>query len=690
MSNQIDEGADYGSLNTLEYVLRGRDLKGTLRWLSRATPWWIVSVAFHLAAALVLVRVISMAGIAERADDIIIVSCPYDQPQPIDLKEIMPIFQPTSSAQYDPVITSPVLVHDTSVEVAEPGVEEVEPPLDPGPPVEDPGADPFALDPLCSQECGPPPCISPGSLFTSRHSNVGAVVDHLVPRMIGPRRRGSGDVLLIWLIDASVSMRDDQRAVRDQLWRMDRQFRQEKGSGELKQSVVYFSDRAHLWLAPTTDVEQVMEAIRHLEVSSPGTKENTMGALLHVTKTFRNQPTLPKRKVVVLLDDDSPDDSELTELALRELKRARMTLFVINRECPFQSQQLLESYEWQDEDGITFSGRGLVRRGPESARPEVTNIGFGSFSSSHWGGGLSAGGRVLSGFGIYDISRLAAYTGGTYYVLTPTDESLYDWDLMDSYRPELVSRAEYDKRTARNPYKRVLQLVTAHWNRGLPHLGRRDLPGAKRALERARDKLDEADRLILRMEREALMPDDRLAQLKENCRWPANADLVWASLILARHRLRQYSYALEAFLKKTPSLPDGHVVSVAGHGKVVGTLAEKRDREAVIRALRYVANRHPRTPWGYVASMIFEPQSNRCLYGFTFSHHKYFHPYWAVFVLRNGKKYTGYVTAEDRERGTITLTVPRHGTATRSRSFFRDIRRILPPPGAKHNGIERI
>ena len=45
------DSAYYEEPFTLEYVLRGRSTQSRISSSIRATPWWMVSIALHLAAA---------------------------------------------------------------------------------------------------------------------------------------------------------------------------------------------------------------------------------------------------------------------------------------------------------------------------------------------------------------------------------------------------------------------------------------------------------------------------------------------------------------------------------------------------------------------------------------------------------------------------------------------------------------
>lgn len=695
---------DYESegVSTLAYILRGQDLVSVAKQYVRATPWWVISVALHFAAALVLVRVMSMNRPVRQPEDLYLeAQIKRDDPEPLDLKKIERVFEEMKKIETERVINAPTLVQRPEVEMTEtPDIDEDLTPNMDTEFVEDAdfvGIDTGGSDDDIGAVGGEDDDIlgAADGFNVRKASNYDSIMSDLSTKLTRVINRGGqkgGNVLLVWIMDASVSMKDDQQAIKERLWEMDKKFRAQKGAGDLKQAVVYYSDRPQLWLQPTSDVEQVMEAIANIEISAPGTVENTMRAVIYSAQTF-NKASVKARRVGILVDDDSADDSPRTEEALAELKKARMTLFVINRECPFQSTSMLESFEWVDEDGDVFKGAGTVHRGPETARPEITSIAFGSFHWSAWGGGTSAGGRILSGFGIYDVSRLAYYTRGAYYILDPKPHDLYDWDLMESYRPELVSRAEYEKRTARNPYKRTIEMVTKQWNHGF-NFGQWDsIPRARDNVGHMNAKLAEVEKYIRIMATEGRMSDSQLTSLKENRRWPGNADVIWCQLVLAKHRLRQYQYALEDFLKVTRAIPKEHN-RIGAHWAqgVKQTPQEERDREAVIQAMRYVANRHPRTPWGYVASS-FDPASTQYLFGYKFYTYYYFQAYWAKLITHQGKVYIAHVTGEDEQKKTITFTVPKKGTKTTPRNFFKTVTPLPPaqqPRGVNYNPHPRI
>jgi len=702
---QATGGYETQGNTTLEFVLRGNDLKTAIINNLKTTPWWVISVVLHVVAVMILARAIDMST-PRRADDLVLMAeIKNDDFKPLDLKKIEQVFEQIEVEQ-ERVLEAPTLMKVPQVEMTEPteftNEIDVSPSLSD---VSDIEAGDFTdiegdfdegdLGDFDEGGGGLDVLGVDGGFNARGKSNYGDVISDLGSRMmkIGKKKKYRGDVLLIWLMDASVSMKDDQEEIKNQLWTMDKKFREQEGAGKLMQAVVYFSDRPQLWLSATPDIDQVMEAIENIEPSPPGTKENVMAAVEFVAKHKQfNRPGLRARKVVVLVDDDSGDDSKDVEDALRALKQAKMSLFAINRECPFQSTTLYESYEWVDDDGEKFSGRGYVIRGPETARPEITHIPWGNFEYHNYrGGGVSMGGKIMSGFGIYDISRLAYYTGGAYYILGESQD-VYDWELMERYRPELVSRTDYDARTARNPFKRVIEEVSKEWRE--TQCGGWFRPDQLNTMiSRAKKKQQQLEGLVNRIQKEAFMSDSKLSALKAHRRWPANADIVWVQLNLARHRLRQYTYGIEEFKRslKKP-IPDDHRIWAHGTQKVKETPASIKDKEKVIVAMRYAASRHPRTPWGFIASS-FDVDSNKHLFGYKFIHRYWFHSYWAILELKSGKKYEAIITGENKERKTINFTVPKKGSKRDvPRSMFKSITRIQhsSSPGPRHTGPQRI
>lgn len=156
------------------------------------------------------------------------------------------------------------------------------------------------------------------------------------------------------------------------------------------------------------------------------------------------------------------------------------------------------------------------------------------------------------------------------------------------------------------------------------------------------------------------MSHKALAKLKKMRRWPANADLTWVSLILAKHRIRQYLYAIQEFKSRNKSIPKDHHIFLVHGQEPRGPMAEK-DKEDVVEAMRFLANRHPRTPWGLAVSQ-FNPDSRTYIYGIKLVHRYWFQPYWALIDAHNGRlRGPVRVYGFDKKKRIYAIEVPYKG-----------------------------
>jgi hypothetical protein len=664
-------------LGFLGFMMRGRSVQSIILDRIQATPCWIVSLSLHVAALLVLASF--TVGIGDkRIDDVILdVSINRDTPKVIDLAKIRQVFSPSSVTLQDSQVPlapplNPAEVEETPVEL---DIEldydmsyEIIPDEDFITVEGDIGEELAAAIGSQAMGFGGSKLGNGGADFNGRGLNgYASIVQNLGKRMHAASKKFHSRVVMIWLVDRSVSMKDDQAAIREQLWEMDQRFREE-GTGRLRQSVVAFGKRPNVILKPVEDVQKVMEAFDRIKSSEPGTPENVNAALIYCTKLFKN--TRGIKKVVVLVDDDSGDDNELTEEAIKALKNSGTTLYVINRESPFQETEGYENYSYTDMSGEQFKGTGTVRRGPETALIEVPRLRWGAWN---WPNNWSST-QVLSGFGIYDQSRAAFHTGGAYYILNPESSGSmsseeFDWVIMEHYRPELLTRSTYQRRVRNNPFRKAIVQVEQAWNskdlRIRLNYWSPDL--LEQNIQRTQARLALLERMIPSVENKAIMPTSRLQNLKSGKRWVANADLTLSQLYLARYRLRQYLYAQQDFTRRAKDIPDDHAIVWQHNLQPRRTPEEARDRQDCVRIMRFLATRHEGTPWGKIGA-DFDPDSTLYLHGYRLRHKPAFNPFTAIIEFKNGKKIEAKVTKMTKKEVSYqnkkgTKTTPRSETS---------------------------
>jgi len=491
------------------------------------------------------------------------------------------------------------------------------------------------------------------------------------------KRDAERNLLVIWVIDSSPSAGHDRKRLRKHLTSFVQKFRTEAPGSKLRQAVVAFGEKPRLLLGPTRSEQEVAAAVGGIESSDGADSENAMAALGFVAEA-KQLAIDDARRVAVLVDDDQCDDSESLEETLGKLKRAHITLHAISREAPFLGRVRHMGFAPRSVADVICGVRELRLSGLGTASPEAACLPWGELTRSP---------NTPSGFGMYDLSRLTALTGGTYYMLGR--EVIYDWELLELYRPELVSRADYLRSRSQNGIRAELLRVRETWSRGLPRGSHYQWPELAKERERCEKKIVEAGQLAREIETKAIVSPEELADMKPNRRWVANADLMWASLKLARHRLRQYLYAIDEFKKTAASIPDGHQIFVKLHQAPKETPDSAKDLEEVLDALRFVANRHPRTPWGWVASN-FSPKSSRCLYGVKLTHGRRYRPYWAKMVNRDGSSKVVLVIGKNEEGKTVTILVPRKGRMERNLEGIRELIRVRRPDPIRRDPIPSL
>ena len=689
----VDESLD-ALPGFLGFMMRGRSVHWQLLERLQATPYWIVSVSLHVAAILILASWTVKSRDVSVEDLMLDVRIGAQERPVINLAKIRQVFDPQSVEAEKPMPLAPQLQTPPSVEPEDEDIEqdaELEIDFEVIPDddfLETEGELDDEVELTIGGEAmgvGEHPIGNGGLSFNPRGLNgYGSVIQNLGRRLHDSSAAFRNRALLVWLVDRSVSMKDDQEAIKEQLWEMDRRFRQGSSRAKLKQAVVAFGDRPEVLLKPDDNIEKVMATFDAIRPSPPNTAENVMAAIIYCAKGF--QRASGAKKAIILVDDDSADDTQLTEEALKALRTTRTTLYVINRESPFQEVEGYENYSFTDEKGERYYGTGVVKRGPETAKQEVPRLRWGAWNwPTNWGHS-----QVLSGFGIYDQSRMAFQTGGAYYILSSGDSaapasSEYDWKAMELYRPELVSRKEYLNRVESNPFRRVVAEVGKAWNSKSLSIRTKDWSPEilERNVKRCEQRLVLADKMIAVLQSKAILPSSRLERLKTSRRWPANADLVLAEMCLAKYRIRQYLYALHDFQRRVKSVPEDHVLVWEHSLPPRSTPEEAKDRDACIKAFQFVAERHPGTPWGSIATS-FDPSSTKYLHGYRIRHKPGPKPFMALIEFKDGSQIEAKVLKMDEKKVTYSTS---KGTRTAPKDTIKKITPLDRGPFGKRPRI---
>lgn len=643
------------------------------------TPWWLVSAVMHAALIVLLTNMTFSQQVAPEEELVITTGLEDEEEEKIEMpkEELQDVLEELQQVDTELVIQSPVLVQeqvsdapidDIPIEVAE--FSDVEPaermeteiisvPQDVGIVVKD----------LATIGLGADGFIPRGATTYKK------IIGSLTQRAQKKAKKYDGRILLIWLIDASLSMQDDQQEIERRLADMYSQLT-EGEEGKLMMSIVRFGEKSSLWLEPTTDLEKTIDAFKVIPPDKTG-KENCMEAVLFCADAFGGFKG--RKKMIVLVTDETGNDHRRVEEALQFCQKEKITVFVIGREASLSSNRGYEPY-W-DEDTVKFSINGSFRsdlerreltddlkktltergislpegsrigtryaghiwsiragektyvlrkqgkklmvyeqgaqrvgyteRGPESAELEMPWVGWGTWMDRN---------RILSGFGIYGQSRLAYYTGGAYYILDPwtkdeeptpdpeseqKDPTKMDYEIMQLYKPELISLEQYRTTVGDSIFKKRMDEVAHTWRHSIPvrtHAFKKS--DVSKIIDNAERKIKQADELLRRL-LAVQVPKDKIERLKMSRRWIAHLDLLIAQFTLAKHRLRQYSMSLREFRGKG-FFKQSKLYTTHGHGKVYESKRVTRDQEDIDRAFKDVIDRHPGTCWA-MAAASFKP-----------------------------------------------------------------------------------
>jgi hypothetical protein len=434
-------------------------------------------------------------------------------------------------------------------------------------------------------------------------------------------------ILVCWLFDASESMEDDRREIRDNFHKVYEELGLVTRSDEklrlteepILTSVFTFNKTVvELTAKPTSDVSLIRQSIDKIVKDESG-EERFCEAVSAVIQKYGKFAAGQKRKlVIVIMSDESGDDGHLVEESIDRCKRANASVYFLGRYAVFGFPYAIMA--WKDPKyGLTHWLR--INRGPETAQPECLQ-----FDGLHhrWD-------AYSSGFGPYAQVRLCRETGGIYFLLPGEEDNLTGrgsheqrkFDLLDmkEYLPDLSPMATYvkerDSSKFRNGLWNVINKLNPYIDKELEM--REDwFPHDPQAF--AREGAINFQRAVraLRLLNEAIVYLDGLAPLRDSersQRWRAHYDLIHAQLYAYRVRLFQYILALDQHQKNKPQPkdpksnvwhakrnpkmlpPDDLQVKQAG---VDLKELEEQEKKARQEFQAIIAN-HPNTPWARLA-----------------------------------------------------------------------------------------
>ena len=445
------------------------------------------------------------------------------------------------------------------------------------------------------------------SIKGSGAEHVGGVegaVDRIAMELLN--RLEQGKTLVVWAFDASGSLSVEREKLSrniEQVYAHTNQLDKDQvatGDALMTMVVAFGQGRKAMLPDPTNDTAAIVDAIREVPLDTSGI-ESTFQTVTNIVKTwgkFKDAKGQAYQTIVIVVTDEVGDDESQLEPAIASASAAKVPVYVLGSPALFGKVEGRMNYT---DPKTKKTYRNLpVRQGPESVALETIHLPF-------WYGGDQYE-NLDAGFGPLALSRLAATTGGIYFIsrIGPSRLS-FDPNAMREYRPDWVSAEQYAGSLRKDKLRgAVIQaaLITQQQLPGQPGLTfpPADVPEFKEAMARNQETIARIEYTV----NEALVPITDVMKLRDretSRRWQAHYDLIRGRLLAMKIRCAEYQTACARMKKDAPKFQDAKsnawrlvpTEDILSGEKVANVARETR------ALLERVVEDHPNTPWALLA-----------------------------------------------------------------------------------------
>jgi hypothetical protein len=407
-------------------------------------------------------------------------------------------------------------------------------------------------------------------------------------------------LLVVWLMDASISLVPDRQDVAERLTRI---YGEIEGLGGVKEddalhsAVVAFGQRTREMAAPTDDTSAIVAAIRQVPTDESGV-ENVFTAVNECVVRYQRARTSEHRRMLIIVwTDESGNDDARLEDAVRFCRNNVVPVYVVGPSSMFGKQQGTMSY--RHSDGKVYQLP--VDRGPDTVREERPHL-------PYWFDGPQYD-SLLSGLGPFALTRLAHETGGAYFIKDhAADRSPFDVEQMRRYHPDYESPELYLRHAQASPLRRaVLTAVDVTRQRKFKATPRLTFaPTGKTFFNELREAQETAayDIGVAQQALAAFGKNLEHAYAKETSpRWRAWYDLTYGRLLAMSVRCAEYNWACAVMKGKGADFVDNK--SNRWHFNPDAELhfgsASQRMAKEARRLLMRCVEQNAGTPWALLA-----------------------------------------------------------------------------------------
>jgi hypothetical protein len=444
--------------------------------------------------------------------------------------------------------------------------------------------------------------------------------------------------LVVWLMDASVSLIRRRAEIRERLDRiyeelgiieaMRRKDAERSGEAErLLTSVIAFGKTVDLVTKnPTADRREIQDAIDSIQIDDSGL-EMTFSAIYLAADRFKNFRNMksergPERNVVfIVVTDERGDDIQGLDKSIEICRKFAIPVHVLGVPAPFGRDVTYIKYVDPDPKFDQTPQWGQIDQGPETLYPERVRLGY---TRNYY-----EEPTIDSGFGPYAMSRICYETGGIYFTIHPnrkygTDvrsneieafssrmKAFFDPEIMSRYRPDYLPETEYLRQVSKSPLRSAL-LQASKLSRAdvleKPRTTfiRRDEPGFIRDLTKAQEEAARLEPALNQLV--SVLQIGEAGRASENSpRWLASFDLSYAISLAAKVRTETYNLMLAKAKRGMPfTNPKNNTWTLVPSEEV--SVSSKLEKEAQLarKLFNEVLAKHTGTPWAYLAKTELE------------------------------------------------------------------------------------
>ncbi len=404
--------------------------------------------------------------------------------------------------------------------------------------------------------------------------------------------------LVIWLFDASLSLKERRNAIADRFENVYKQLGQLEPNADkaLKTAAAAFGEKLTILTdEPVDDIREVVPKVRAIKDDVSG-KENTFSSVMTVANKFLPYRQKMRRNVmIIVVTDERGDDYVDVEKNVQLLRRYGMKVYCVGNAAVFGREKGFVS--WTYEDGTTEDLP--VDQGPETVAMERVELPF-------WGTNARDLDYMSAGYGPYALTRLCAETGGLYLVTAET-KIQFDPLVMKNYRPDYRPIRDYEADLKKNQAKMALvAAANATRTKTIPSIQtifRADNDNALRQeVTEAQKPMAELDYFIAEV-MDSIAKGEKDRDKLETPRWRASYDLSMGRALALRVRSAGYNQLL-AEMKVNPkafATEGNNQWKLVPSKEITSGPAIKKLEKRAMEYLTRVIDENPGTPWALMA-----------------------------------------------------------------------------------------